>query len=501
MRLRVLLMAMALLSASLPAAAQTGGLSGSVSATNQLEYSYSTESQQEIFENWLDVSYYLDGFRTGLLLNSRQPSEEGQRTTEIAHRFFEFSSGDFDVRAGHFYGMFGRGLIFSAYEDRIVRVDTALDGILFSTRKGRFQGTAFSGSPSALEIDVRGMDVEYDLGAGWQGGWTGLTYLAPAPPNKINREWVTGVRLQKYMDFSDFYLEYAWKQGYDYQSSLDEEFQPGRAFYASLNLYSGSFALALEAKDYDRFSVLKKADGTVSLNNPPALTREHLYTLLSRNTHNLNADDEIGGQAELTWTGPAGWSLVASSNRTENHDGAVLFKESYGHLEKEALGKYRLRAAYGYQDVTIEQKGINHFIIGELTIDLDETRSLTLEVEHQHTELGDKLFIEVGPPRFEGILHPGNFDTQLFIAELALAPHYTFAALLEVNNKTLPEQLTEPGEKEGPFPAGTFSYTTDSGGTFTVWAGKRQAGQLCVGGVCKREPAFEGIECYWSFRY
>ncbi|MFH1845822.1 MAG: DUF6029 family protein, partial [bacterium] len=105
-----------------------------VQVTDQFEYSYSRETRREIVENWLDVSYLFGPLRTGLLLNSQRPSEEGDRTNDIRHRFFEFSSGEFDIRAGHFYGLFGRGLLFAAYEDRMIRVDTALDGLLVSGR-------------------------------------------------------------------------------------------------------------------------------------------------------------------------------------------------------------------------------------------------------------------------------------------------------------------------------------------------------------------------------
>ena len=57
----------------------TGGLAEQIRATNQFEYSYSTETEKEIVENWLDVSYLFGSFRTGLLLNNQQPAEEGTR--------------------------------------------------------------------------------------------------------------------------------------------------------------------------------------------------------------------------------------------------------------------------------------------------------------------------------------------------------------------------------------------------------------------------------------
>ena len=96
-------------------------------------YFFDTETEEEIMENWLDVAYQFGGFRTGIMLKSSAPSEEGERANAIEHRFFEYAAGDVRVRAGHFFGIFGRGLIFNAYEDRTVRVDSRLDGLTAGT--------------------------------------------------------------------------------------------------------------------------------------------------------------------------------------------------------------------------------------------------------------------------------------------------------------------------------------------------------------------------------
>lgn len=476
--------------------AALGAIAARVSATDRLEYSYSTETEREICENWLDVTYDLQGFRTGLLLNSRQPSEEGYRENTVAHRFFAFSTGRIQVRVGHFYGLFGRGLVLSAHEDRMIRVDTALDGILIAAQTGRLRLKALSGTPQALDLDVRGLDGECDLGAGFLAGSCGLTYLAPAPAGVVNREWVGALRLQKHLSFADGYLELGWKRGCDFETVIDDRRQPGRALYGSLSAYCGAFTLTLEAKDYDRFAVLRRADGKVNLNSPPSLTREHLDTLPSRNAHNLDPDDEVGRQVQATWNAPRGWRMLACANRTERQRGDVLFEEAYGQVERKGLGRHRIRGACGYQDATAEQKGKSIFLIGEIGRELDGNRSLTLQIEHQHTELDARQRPDLG-----GILHPGAFDVQSYCLEYAVAPHWTFAALLETNNKILPEQQTEPGEKEGPFPAASIAYATSDGGTFSVWIGQRQAGQVCTGGVCKREPAFAGVELFWIFRY
>jgi hypothetical protein len=94
----------------------------------------------------------------------------------------------------------------------------------------------------------------------------------------------------------------------DFNPVPDERAEAGHAAYGSASLLAGPASLVIEGKDYKRFAVIRRADGRVPLNNPPSLTREHIYTLLSRNSHNIDPDDEVGGQAELTLTGPSGWT-------------------------------------------------------------------------------------------------------------------------------------------------------------------------------------------------
>ncbi len=463
----------------------------SVSATDQFEYSFSSETEREIAENWLDVSYRFGEFRTGILLNSRQPSEEGFRENEIKHRFFEFSRGDVDLRVGHFYGLFGRGLVFSAYENRQIRVDTALDGVLATVRRGPATITMLSGTPSTLDRDIRALDVETDLGRGWLLGTSALTYFIDetganddGPIDVEEREYVTTGRLSKYFDYGDIYTEYGWKSGYDFMPVPDGLAHDGHVFYGAANVYAGSFALAFEAKDYDKFTVLRRTDGVASLNKPPSLTREHVYTLLGRSAHNLNADDEKGYQAELTWSAPSEVTVIASANRTRTQDERTVFEEAYLQIEKERVGDFRLKTAFGFQDA----EGLRQTGVGEATWLMNDSHSLTAIWEHQHVR-------PEGTPLYDA----GAYDIDYLTLEYASSPTWSLTGILEVNNKY--EEQRDVGEKDGPFPAAQFSWFFPRGDSIALWAGKRQAGQLCSGGVCKYEPAFEGVEIYGLVRY
>jgi thiol-disulfide isomerase/thioredoxin len=460
--------------------------SEAVTATDRFEYSYSGETRKEIFENWLDVSYQFGGFRTGIMLNSQAPSEEGNRTNSIKHRFFEFSSGQFDIRAGHFYGIFGRGLVFNAYEDRTVRVDTRLDGITTTVRSGGLAATVFSGSPASRQLDIRGADVNYLLGGNLNLAASGLTYRADDfqdAAGKVRRDWVSAVRARQNFGFGDYYVETGWNMQYN---RLAAAFVKGSALYGNLNLYRGPFSVSWETSDYERFEVVPRADGPLgsALNRPPALAREFAWTLLNRAPHTLNANDEVGNNLDLIYSGQDGWTLLASGARIRNHAGATVYELAYGNIQKDRLGDFRLTGGFAYQ----ESEGLRQTVLGEITWLATATRSLTLQVEHQHVRLGGGQGFNLGA-----------FDQQWFKLEYETAPRWAFAAILETNNKF--EDQRQAGEQAGPFPAAQATYTISRGGNLNLWAGKRQAGYLCSGGVCKFEPAFEGVELFGVFRY
>jgi cytochrome c biogenesis protein CcmG/thiol:disulfide interchange protein DsbE len=471
-----------------------------VSATDRFEYSYAKETRREIFENWLDVSYQFGGFRTGIMLNSQAPSEEGGRGTSIEHRFFEFNSSNVFVRAGHFYGLFGRGLVFNSYEDRTVRIDTRLDGLIGTYKSGKITATAFSGTPSVNDKDIRAADFNYALPYRIKLAVTGMTYRRDdevLEDDKVNRDWITAARARQNFGFGDYYFEYGWKNDFSFNYDPQVNTNNGRALYGNLNFYQGPFSVSWETSDYYRFELIPRADGITALNRPPALAREFTWTLMNRAPHVLNANDEMGNNLDLMYSGDNGWTLLVSGARISQHKdddpsqlpdffdpGETIYELAYGSFVKDRLGDFRLSGAFGYQD----SEGLRQTAMGELTWFSTSTQSWTLQAEHQHVRLGGGHGFDLGA-----------YDEQWFKLEYETAPRWAFAAILEVNNKY--EEQRQPGEEEGPFPAGQITYTISHGGNISLWAGKRQAGFLCSGGVCKFEPAFEGVEVFGVFRY
>ena len=198
----------------------------------------------------------------------------------------------------------------------------------------------------------------------------------------------------------------------------------------------------------------------------------------------MNANDEVGNNLDLIYSGSSGWTALASGALIEDHEGQTVYELAYGTLVKDRLGDFRLVGGFGYQD----SEGLRQTIVGDISWFITSTHSLNLQAEHQHVRLGGGQGFDLGA-----------FDEQWFKLEYRTAPRWAFAAILETNNKY--EDQRQPDEVEGPYPAGQVTYTISRGGNLSLWFGKRQAGFLCSGGVCKFEPAFQGVELFGVFLY
>jgi thiol-disulfide isomerase/thioredoxin len=473
-----------------PVAAATSGDAGELSISDRFEYSYATGTRREIVENWLDAAWARGPVRAGLTLNSQAPGEEQRRRNQITHRWFELTRDDVTVRAGHFLGLFGRGLVFNAWQDRDLRVDTHLDGVMATARSGRLAATVMSGAPSRRELDVRGADLEWSAGRGLVCGASGLTWhnSANEGADAVDREWAAALRLRQSLPHADWYAELGGRNRFSLDAFDGDggggDLRDGWALYGNLNLYGGPFTVSWEASDYRRFELVSQADGVTALNRPPSLAREYTWTLFNRAPHSLNANDEKGHNLDVTWRGPGELALQARAARLRLHDGrkvheAASLAAEFGHWR--GIG---LQAALGYQD----SEGQRRTAAAEADWQGPGGTAWSLQAEHQHVRVGGGVGFDLGA-----------YHQQWFKLECALRSRWLLAAMLETNDKYAGQR--SPSEDAGPFLALQAARTLARGALLTLWAGRRQEGYLCSGGVCKFEPAFSGAEFYGTLRW
>ena len=452
-----------------------------LSVSNQLEYSLEKGTQDEILEDWFDLRYQTEPFSFGTRFEAFQPSERKDIPPDstfegFPFRYLEFRRDGILVTAGNFYDIFGRGVAFRSYENRDIRIDNSLDGVRVDVNKdifdfkfltGKMLSKHVSGIPQARRGLLHAANLEARLADRFHMGpfqhlIVGTSLIRQTLPGSVRREIATG-RVELGVDRIFFYGEYG-----------DKIDRPGNAVYLGTNLDLFGVGLTLEYKRYDRFA-LRTPDNTIDYNNPPALTREHSYTLLSRNAWSMNVDDEKGFQVEATYTPITMNAFLLNFSQTKDLDGGLQFEEFYGEWTR-YQGDWLYTAVAFASQINLDVRSVMPVL--ELEFYLDERNSIRTELEHQHQK---GSFI-------------GEFDVDLLIAEYSRSPGWTLSLIGERNNMSDLQRAIEDLPDRGIFLAGQATVHLSESHDLMVFYGSRQKGKVCVGGVCRTEPEFEGLE-------
>lgn len=477
--------------------------------SNRLQYSYDTKDKKEIFENWFNLDYTKGIFSAGLRFDIFQPNDPDpsisrgkERYADIAYKYLKAEIGNFEkgvaVTAGNFYSLFGRGLILKSYEERNIRIDNNLLGVKAEGRYGGFILQALTGMPEnalAQRKDIlHAIDLEY---RGFQNLQVGGSFASNQPDiNGVARTTLASIRVQPSIWNFDFYLEYGIKQNDDVKRNVfkNNEEIIGQAFYGSMNFYLGSFSFAGEVKHYDNFAFTTH-DGTVVYNTPPSLRKEYTYQLLNRHPSPLDQTNERGFQAEVNYYLDDNNQLNANFGMTETLPASSYFQRVLGfnlpvfiqHKEFFIQGarnwsdSYTSILSFGFNE-ELPTNTRNFAPILENRFYFDNINTVKVTIEHQHTT--NRTTDE-------------KYYSNVLALEYLRSPSLSISLVTEVETK-------EPEEGRKVRKLWSFiqlGYKIFQNTDLSLLIGSRQAGNICIGGVCRFEPEFRGIELSMLTRF
>jgi hypothetical protein len=472
-----------------------------IGLSNQLEYSYDYNKKQEIFENWLNLDYRYNFFSAGIRFDIFQPNDPNpaisrgkERYADIGFKYIEADIGDVEeglkITAGNFYSLFGRGLILKSYENRNIRIDNNLLGV---KTEGVFAGfklialTGMAENSNAERKDIlHAVDLEYKLLRELK---LGGSFASNDPGTDAARTMIGSARIQPSIWNFDFYGEYGLKQNNDIKKErLNNSVNfIGKAYYAGANFYYDQFSLVGEYKFYDNFS-FESGDGTIVYNTPPSVRKEYTYILLNRHPSPLNQANEKGFQVEgnYSFTDETFLTITYSETRTLGSDSyyqkilntklpeRLQLKEIFVQFNHSWNENIKTFAAFGYnEERDANTKNItpvieNHFYI-------DEINTIRLIIEHQYTT--DRTTFE-------------KYYTDVVTLEYLRSPLFNISFVSEMQTKE-----PEPGRTIRRFwNFIQFGYKLWEKIDLSLLIGTRQAGNICIGGVCRYEPEFSGVE-------
>jgi hypothetical protein len=466
-----------------------------VQATNDLQAGHDIETDRDIVEDWLDLDLYGENFQLGLRYSSFSPpdpivSTDLKSSEGITHRFAELQLEATRLRVGTFTKLFGRGLVLRSFENRDLRVDTNLDGFLLEREGGWWRGAMLSGRTETGQMETAersradrfsGADLEATRGPLSVGG----SFLTLERPNSPARPELHALRA----GFARGPLSLDWEGAQHLPDTPTSEDRRGAGHVIEGSYLVGPLGIYAGYKRYRDMAVLTQDQNL--MNQPPVLIHDSRATLLNRHPHQLDPSDEKGLLADVSLNTGLGQFLVsyAETQHIDERLGQNSFQESFLEWDRAGLGPFesghfildfKKAPYYDTRDLANPEWVWDYFLTTVLDLRLPVPQGTLIGAwEHQHK-------------RAE---HSGEFDDELFELEYEHASGWSLSLLGEFLEWTRAQQLAEQQATERTRWLGMqlAARLGDHHG-LRLYVGGRRAGYLCVGGVCRYEPAFDGVE-------
>ena len=463
-------------------------LFGQLSVSNLFDYQLGNLPGQEPSNltthfDQLTMSYRYNDFLLHGRFEHFQNADQSISFDKVSQWSLAFHREEIKLVVGHFYQIFGRGLLLRTYEIPGVIQEQAS----FRTRYGYYrdiQGVRLNYSTNWLDLTVlRGRALREDLPPTVSNDFRRENLIEGAQANFYLAEWtLTGIYIRQHQqdlsrEFSSlalavnlplniqFYTEYA-RQLKQAEKYFDLSNKTTHALYTSMNIILGPAGVSLEYKDYNDFFL--------GFNDPPPLVKEHEYLLLNRSTHNLEPFNERGWQCELFLTATEKLSLVANLSQAENKTSRNRFKYEEKFIE---IGYYLS------PDITI--KGFAD--LAQEDIRLEKNRyTYGLNVETAWLG-GFATVVDLEYQDYQKMLTP-SFQVINRLAGV------TFSYAPDLSLGIIYEKTSDPAEIKSDWLGIYAGYQYNQQHLLNLFYGSRRGGNACAAGVCYQVLPFEGIE-------
>lgn len=435
------------------------------------EYAVDQKHDRRFFENWTDVVMQYEPWKIGLRYEIHTPPQlfsQQKAGQGIYQRFIEYRLGGLTMTAGNFYTMLGRGLTLRSFENRMLRWDNNIDGLKVDYRHRYTDIRLFGGRMRDLPGDrhesMQGADVRLKPWSQWQPG---ATLLVTQLPGRGDLTAVSGYMQFNFKNWKS-YAEVALMDHPDDRSAF--QYHHRHAVYASANWFIHSLSLSAEIKHYERFYL---QEGAI-LNNPPAVVREHLFTLMNRHQLVQNADDERGYLLEASYPITDESILTVHTSHSWNRREQNLYREYYLQCEWDYPQDWKWIGGAGRQQ-DLEARYLN--AVAGVSWSVTPTQALKFTGEHQHSRIH---------------LTQRQYYSQVAVFSWSRARKWTFSLITE--------RTTEQYLNRRYWIGFQADWSITDKFDLSVFIGNRREGKYCAGGVCVQKPEFRGIELIWMAR-
>jgi len=479
-------------------------------------------------EGWLTLNYNNYGFNVIFRYDffNNSPLLNPQEAYSAHGIGFWQVSKDIDrlnVTVGSFYDQFGSGAVFRAFEDRGLGIDYAIQGARLKYNfTENFRVKAFTGRQKfrfdARPAVIKGINAEntfkindnmkLDVGASLVNRTIDKITLEQVADNirsyDVEDRFIPKYNVFLYNVYTTLrFKKFTWTAEYNRKTRetiVDRNGKmvnrDGQVYFTSLSYSKKGLGINFQFKRIDSFAFRTSPLENLlngQINYLPSVTRQNVYRLLARFNAVVQDLGENAIQGDVVYS-PSKKMTINLNISFVNRLDAFSFKKGLTYkLDKENLyfNEYYLDINYKFNkkfkglvglQVVNYNKQINegkpqaHFVTAvtpfvEFTYKLTARRSMRLEAQHLSSKQDFGSFINV-------------------LAEYNVAPRFSFSVGDMLNYKPGTDNITNDIIHYYTF----FMAFTQKTSRFTLAYVKQVQGVNCTGGVCRIEPAFNGVK-------
>ncbi|MBL8007414.1 MAG: hypothetical protein JNJ56_07770 [Ignavibacteria bacterium] len=504
------------------------------------EYTGSLKNSKEYFENLTDARLNVNGVTFGMRYQISQPREYGNDFLGIDRRFvqYEHESG-ISFTAGDYWDIISRGLSLNVFEDWGLAYDTGIDGVRI-----KYKNTFGKKNPVKFMAQLIGGNIDYSdylLPERIEKYRIRNAYgeISPVKPLTIGLGYVystgdipeegspTLVKTDlpeinfKYniADF-EFYAAYSHKTSLISPNEVYTEPQTakGDGLYSSVSYSHKNTGITLEYKNY-RYDITlpdnrsnTRPSRMLPYQNPPTAKNEQLSTLMSRNPHVVDFNDEVGGMLDIVYspTDKLSFELngsiasrhyeytdtnssgIVSYERVDRSDSYLPslddpfypFWEIFFQGENYASDELYYKAGISTQ---------NSVIYNQIYPDKSEkiiSTTFPFEIKYSFSKIYTVTFIGEQQWVYNSLRTNStsfNYTNQFFSLSLSKSPDMTLTVNAESTNDD-----EEPTGKNFWW-LGEATYKINESNSVLVSYGSERGGLRCANGICRFVKPFEGF--------
>lgn len=486
------------------------------------------------------------GMRFEAYLNPILGFDPQYKGAGIGYRFISYKKDFLEFTLGNYYEQFGNGLIFRSYEERNLGLDNAMDGVRVIARP--YKGITIKGIigkqrkywEKIWENDnfglVRGIDGELSLNSLIKPmqdskfridfGGSFISLYQKANSRYINSsdgslyqvnipENIGAGAARLVLNYEKWNLnaEYAYK-GQDPNAVNGYIFSHGDAFYVSTGYSQKGLGINISAKRIDNMSFKSNRDETgnmLNINYLPALTRQHAYSLFAMYPYASQVNGEMGIQADIMYKikkntllgGKYGMDLKLNYSKTmsidkspvntissDSYEGTLGYNSNFFSIGKESY----------YEEYNLE---LTRKLSKDLKLNFMYSYQIFNPIAFGHD--GD-AFVYANVFALDATQKLGKNSLRGELQWLITEQNYGdwakgdwLQGTLEYNIKgnwfiAISDQWNYGNKYEDKVHYYNIACGYNKGSNrVSLSYGKQRNGIICIGGVCREMPAFNGL--------